>query len=479
MFSQNISVSLHPIDYGIIALYIIVLFGIGFRFARSKLEDTEDYLLAGRTLTLPAFVATLVSTWYGGILGVGEFSYRYGLSNWFVFGLPYYIFAAIFAFFLAGKVRETNLYTIPDRLYEFYDRKTGLLGSLFTFLMISPAPYILMLAVLINLLFGWSMVLSVTAGTLFSIIYVYFGGFRSVVKTDFFQFILMFLGFILILTIAVSRFGGWHFLTSHLPPRHLTLSGGNSAQYILVWFFIALWTLVDPGFHQRCYGAKSAKVAKNGILVSIGFWGLFDFLTTFTGLYARAIRPDIPALMSYPVLAETLLPPVLKGLFYLGMIAVIMSTIDSFSFLSAVTIGRDFLWRLRGNVQEDRSQYYTRIGLVITGLISIVLVLLIPSVIDLWYTIGTLFIPALLFPLLSTYFSRRMISGTGAFLSSLSGFLIAAAWYGAGMLSSQSGAPQYPLGIEPLYPGLIVSGLIYLQAYIRSASLEPAESEHG
>jgi len=470
MFSQDISVTLHPIDYGIIALYIVVLFGIGFRFARSKLENTEDYLLAGRTLTLPGFVATLVSTWYGGILGVGEFSYQYGLSNWFVFGVPYYIFAAIFAFFLAGKVRETNLYTIPDRLYEFYDRKTGLVGSLFTFLMISPAPYILMLAVLINLLFGWSMVLSVIAGTLFSIVYVYFGGFRSVVKTDYFQFILMFLGFVLILMIAVSRYGGWQFLTSHLPPRHLTLSGGNSAQYILVWFFIALWTLVDPGFHQRCYGAKTARVAKHGILVSIGFWGLFDFLTTFTGLYARAIRPDIPALMSYPVLAETLLPPVLKGLFYLGLIAVIMSTVDSFSFLSAVTIGRDFLWRLRESAGEDRSQYYTRIGLVLTGVISIALVLLIPSVIDLWYTIGTLFIPALLFPLLSTYFSARTISGTGAFLSSVAGFGMSAIWYLAGMMVMHNGNPQYPLGIEPLYPGLFLSGVVYLVAYLRTAS---------
>jgi len=469
MFSQKISIALHPIDYGIIALYIIVLFGIGFRFARSKLDDTEDHLLAGRNLTLPGFVATLVSTWYGGILGVGEFSYQYGLSNWIVFGVPYYIFAAIFAFFLAGKVRETNLYTIPDRLYEFYDRKTGLLGSLFTFLMISPAPYILMLAVLINLLFGWSMVLSVITGTLFSIVYVYFGGFRSVVKTDYFQFILMFLGFVLILVIAIFRYGGWHFLTSHLPPRHLTLSGGNSVQYILVWFFIALWTLVDPGFHQRCYGAKTAKVAKNGILVSIGFWGLFDFLTTFTGLYARAIHPDIPALMSYPVLAETLLPPVLKGLFYLGMIAVIMSTVDSFSFLSAVTIGRDFLWRLRGNAEEDRSQYYTRIGLVLTGVISIVLVLLIPSVIDLWYTIGTLFIPALIFPLLSTYFSPRTISGTDAFLASLAGFGTSAFWYIAGMLTSHTGSSSYPLGMEPLYPGLFASGAVYLQAYIRSA----------
>ena len=57
------------------------LFGVVHRGA-------AEYLVMGRTLALPAFVATLVSTWYGGVLGVGEYSYRYGISNWLVFGLP-------------------------------------------------------------------------------------------------------------------------------------------------------------------------------------------------------------------------------------------------------------------------------------------------------------------------------------------------------------------------------------------------------
>lgn len=465
--SSDLSVSLHPVDYLLIALYIVLLIVIGFRFAKSKLEDTEDYLLAGRTLTLPAFVATLVSTWYGGILGVGEFSYQYGLSNWLVFGAPYYVFAAIFAFVLARKVRESNHFTIPDRLYEYYDRKTGLLGAFFTFLMVTPAPYILMLAVLINLLLGWSMLISILVGTLFSVVYVYFGGFRSVIKTDALQFALMFIGFIAIVVIAFTKFGGLSFLKSHLPHENLTWSGGNSLQYILVWFFIAIWTLVDPGFHQRCYGAKSGKVAKNGILISIGFWAIFDFLTTATGMYARAILPDVPPLMSYPMLAETLLPPVVKGLFYVGMLAVIMSTIDSFSFLSAVTIGRDFLWRLIGSKEDDRSPIYTQFGLIATAIVAIGMVLAIPSVIDLWYTIGTLFIPALLYPLISTYLSKRAISANIAFAISLAGFLTSFGWYLWGTTHQAAGWPQYPLGIEPLYPGLIVGGVLYLFGWMK------------
>ena len=49
---------------------------------------------------------TLVSTWYGGILGVGEFSYRYGISNWVIQGVPYYVFALFFAFLLAKRIGQ-------------------------------------------------------------------------------------------------------------------------------------------------------------------------------------------------------------------------------------------------------------------------------------------------------------------------------------------------------------------------------------
>ena len=62
------------IDFVPIALYIILLLFFGFK-ARHKDADKSEFLLSRRTLSIPAFVATLVSTWYGGILGVGEFVY--------------------------------------------------------------------------------------------------------------------------------------------------------------------------------------------------------------------------------------------------------------------------------------------------------------------------------------------------------------------------------------------------------------------
>ncbi len=457
-------IHLAPSDIAVIFLYFGAVIFVGFRAARKSRGTEEDFLLAGRSLTLPIFVMTLVSTWYGGILGVGEFSYRYGISNWVVQGVPYYIFAAIFALFLAKKIRATGLYTIPDKLEAEYDRKTAILGSILTFILMTPAPYILMLSVFLQMLFGWSMALCLFVTAVVAASYLYVGGFRSDVETDVLEFFLMFAGFAVILPFSYMKFGGTDFLTSHLPPLHLTWHGGNSAQYIIVWFFIALWTLVDPAFHQRCYAAKDGSVAQRGILISIIFWLAFDFLTATAGLYARAAIPGLSEPMrAYPLLAETVLPPLAKGLFYVGMLATIMSTLNTLAFVSAQTLGRDFWLRLKGiplgsASSEQSSLRSTQACLVISFLLSIGLALLIPSVINMWYTIGTVIIPGLLIPLMSSYFVRWKIAPGMAFLSMLSGWLVSSGWLVAGQ--GQGGG--YPLNVEPMYPGLAASAFVWI-----------------
>jgi len=443
------------VDEAIIALYFGGVLAVGFLTARKQGKETVEYLLAGRSLTTPIFVMTLVSSWYGGILGVGEFSYRYGISNWVVQGAPYYVFAFVFAFLLAGRIRKTDFATIPDKLHASYGKPTAVLGAVLTFFLMTPAPYILMTAVLLELLTGWGYLFCVIVGTLASTIYLYSGGFRSDVNTNVFEFILMFTCFAVILPFSYDKLGGFDFIRTHVPPLHLTWNGGNSIQFVVVWFFIALWTLVDPSFHQRCYAAKTPKVAKRGILWSILFWFIFDAMTATAGLYARAAIPDLKQpVMAYPALAELVLPPIAKGLFYVGMFATIMSTLNTLMFVSATTLGRDIVWRL--NDQRGNDVGWTKAGLLVAGALSIGLSLAIPSVIKLWYTIGTVIIPGLLVPLVMSYFPRLTVSSRYAFVAMMMGWLVSLTWLVAGW-SQQIGAENYPLGVEPMYPGLIAS----------------------
>ena len=452
-------VHLSIVDLILLGVYFAAVLFIGFRAARKRKSGSDDYLLAGRTLTLPVFVATLVSTWYGGILGVGEYSYRYGLSNWFVFGVPYYFFALIFALFLAKKIRATNLYTIPDQLEHAFDRRTAIAGGILTFFLISPAAYVLMLGVLAQLMFGVDLTLAIVITTLVTIVYLYNGGFRSDVWANVFEFVLMFLGFALIIIFSYFKFGGLSYIQSHVPPLHMTWNGGHTPSYILVWFFIALWTIVDPAFHQRCYAAKDGKTARNGILVSIGFWFVFDFMTTSAGLYARASIPGLSQPMySYPLLAEIALPAVAKGLIYIGMLATIMSTLSSLTLISAITIGKDIVGRWKGADHQDPVvTRWTKYGLLITAVVSIALAIAVPSVVGLWYTIGTCIIPGLLIPVVSSYFERLRIPAVYAYGAMLNGWFISTASLLTGILHHGKFGPMYWFGIEPMYPGLFVA----------------------
>lgn len=448
-------------EYFLLALYLVGLFVLGFMRSRAGSDSMEEYLVAGRRLSLPAFVATLVSTWYGGILGVGEFSYKFGISNWLVFGAPYYLYAIIFALFIAGRAWRTKFYTIPDQLEKAYGRRASLAGAFFIFILSTPAPYVLMIGVLCRMLFGWPLWLGVILGALLSMIYAFRGGLAAIVRTEILQFLLMYAGFIVILVFAVSRFGGWQFLTTNLPPSHLTWHGENSPQYILVWYFIALSTLVDPTFYQRCYAAKSENVARRGILVSVGCWMVFDFMTTATGLYAAAILPDLanPA-ESYPQLAVTLLPPLARGLFFLALLATIMSTIDGYAFLSAISLGKDVLWKIYGRGNEQRVTFFSRLGLLVTFGLAAGIALWSKSVVDIWYQLGSLATPALLVPLASS-FSEKWKMPSPAVLPAM---LLSAALSGLWMGTGTNG--EYWLGLQPIYVGLAAAVLCFILARI-------------
>jgi SSS family solute:Na+ symporter len=93
--------------------------------------------------------------------------------------------------------------------------------------------------------------------------------------------------------------------------------------------------------------------------------------------------------------------------------------------------------------------------MVVSFALSVWLALVMPSVIQMWYTIGTVVIPGLLVPLMATYFERTAIRPRYAFASMLFGWGASLLWLLAGTHGGL--AAEYPFGIEPMYPGLLVS----------------------
>lgn len=453
-------ISFSSFDLIVILLFFLTVLLIGFYAGRKTGNAASDYLLSGRELSLFLFVAVNVSTWYGGILGVGEFTYRYGLVSWFTQGLPYYIFAFLFALFFAKKIREASLFTIPDKLTEVYGKKVGLVSAVIVFVLVSPAPYLLMTSSIISLLFGIDIFPALLISLFLSIVYLIKGGFRSNVYVDVFQFFVMFAGFILIVIFSAIKFGAIDFLKASVPEQHLQITGGMSPTLLIVWFLIALWTFADPGFHQRCYAAKSGMIAKWGIIISIFFWALFDFLTTTTGLFAKAVLSELEnPVLAFPLFAEKVLPVGVKGVFYAALFATIISTQVSFLFLSGTTIGRDLIFRIKKDADEEKIKSYTITGLLIAGTIAIFLAYFIPSVIEIWYTIGSLFIPGIILPVSSGYYPKLRVSNKIILAEMITAFVTSTTWY---FFRNEFADISIIGEIEPMLVGLLFSAGIHL-----------------
>jgi len=457
-----VTADLFTFDWILILIYFLILIWISWKKGWQS-DNEEEFLLSGRKVTIPAFVATLVSTWYGGILGVGEFSYQFGISQWLIFGVPFYLFSALFAVYLAGKIRMNKALTIPEAIADRYSPLAGRISALPIFILVSPAPYILMMGVLFQFMIGGDTPYLTYASlvALFSVLYITVGGFGAVIRTDMLQIILMFSGFAMLLLFAIAEFGGFGTLFSALPDPHKDFTGGFSWQYIIVWFFIALWTFVDPSFHQRAAAADSPETARNGIFISIGFWAFFDFLTCFTGLYAFVILGSglEEPVLSYPILADRLLPIGLKGLFFVTLLATIMSTLDSYLFISGQTLGRDFLSKYFQSKQPNR---LTRAGILISALLGILLTIIYPSVIDLWYVIGSVCIPGLLIPVLGIYIRPFLLRRSYAVVALLLPIMVSLVWLIMGTLFPSDNQGYLYLGIEPFYPGLLVAMVIWM-----------------
>jgi Na+/proline symporter len=130
-----------------------------------------------------------------------------------------------------------------------------------------------------------------------------------------------------------------------------------------------------------------------------------------------------------------------------------MSTVDSYSFLAASTFGRDIVWRIF-KVPDRKTTFYTRIGLVLSAVIALVAALYFKSVVDIWHHFGSVGTPALLIPLFFAFVGKRRMPPKIALVSVVLSGGVSLVWLLSAYFRTDG---SYWLGIEPIFPGLVVS----------------------
>ena len=447
----------HWADWAVFFMVLAATVAAAFYGSRRLKKKNKDhsmsalaYLLMGRQLTLPLFVATLVATWYGGIFGVNEITFNYGIYNFVTQGAFWYIAYLIFAFFIAERVAKYQSLTLPDLTGQMFGPKSSKVAAVFTFFYITPVAYVLSLGMFLHMVFGIGILPGMVLGTAFTALYTAWGGFRSVVFSDLIQFFVMCSAVLLVVLFSVHAFGGLSFLKANLPASHFTLTGGNSWMNTLIWGFIALSTLIDPSFYQRCFAAKSPQIVKKGILISTFIWFCFDLCTTTGSLYARAVLPQAEPGQAYFFYAIQLLPVGLKGFFVAGVLAIILSTLNSFLFIASNTLSFDLLRHRFKNVVLSN-----RVAIFGVGAVAILMAQLFHgSFKEIWLILGSYFSACLLVPILMGYLSPGRISDKLFVCTSLTSAAAMTIW---------RFVPKHEVleALDPFYVG-VATGLILI-----------------
>ena len=411
---------LSPLDWILFCLALLVTFmaivygqRLKDQLPEKEKQGTLELLLMGRRLTLPLFVGTLVATWYGGIFGVTTLTFEKGIYNFVTQGVFWYFSYLIFAFLLVKKVKKFEAMSLSDLAGKMIGPKAEKTTAILNFLNLLPLAYVISLGLFLQALFGGDLFINSGIGLFIVVIYSLWGGFRAVIFSDLVQFFFMVLSVLLIVIFAWSTFGSPLWLLDNLPPSHLDWTGGESLWVLLVWGFIAFSTLVDPNFYQRCFAAKDEKTARNGIFISIIFWIIIDCCTTLGALYAKAVLPHANSQNAYLQFAIHVLPSGFRGLMLAGILATILSTLDSYLFTASTCLSYDMI-----NVKNKFKLWHHHVALVLIAILALLVSHLFEgSVILVWRTLGGFSAATLLIPLMLAHLFPGKINDSLFFLS--------------------------------------------------------------
>jgi SSS family solute:Na+ symporter len=439
--------------------YLVVLFIFGLHLTK-RLKKKEDFLVAGRTLTAPVLVGTLLATWIGSgdIFSVSDLSYNHGYSSLIGSGGGW--LGIIIVFFIAGRVRKFGQFTVPDILEARYNTGARILATIAT---------IIAYLTIVSYQFrggGWVLniitdnKLPIKSGIIivavFVITYTLLAGMISVAYLDIFNGIIMIAGILFALPFLIHHVGGMEYIAANVTPRSHPFLGNmtwiQAMGYFVPTFLLALG---NANMYQRFFSARDEREARKSvvgwvlgvILLGVALQSLAVVGSSyFKGLEAKEAGKIIILVAHKGV-------PVAVGCFLLvAIMAIITSTANSFLLVPATNVIRDIYQRFINPTLPDKKMIlYSRLTVIVLGVISYSLISFFPRILDAAYAAYTVYGAGITPALIAVFFWKRA-TAQGGVLSILGGLVTTVVWE---VINKVQG--QLPLGVPAIYPALICS----------------------
>jgi SSS family solute:Na+ symporter len=451
LFASGVAVThrtLAPVDLVIIAVYFVLVFGIGFYFSRKE-RTSEDYFLAGRNIGWFAigaslFVSNISTEHFIGLAGSGATSgLAAGNFEWEASVILLLLGWVFVPFYL-----RSNVFTMPEFLERRFNRNcaTYLASiSIIAYIFTKISVHLYAAAIVLERVVGWNqwtaaIILVVATG-----IYTIAGGLAAVIYTDLVQTLILLAGAIALTFIGLDKVGGFSALRAAVPASYFHMVKPISdpdfpwtgiffgAPILGIWYWCT-----DQVIVQRVLSAKDEGHAKAGTIFA-GFLKILPvFLLVVPGIIAFALYPQLFTIangsvtngdIAFPTAVVNLLPTGFVGLMIAALLAALMGAMSSVFNSASTMVTLDFYKKLRPAASEKQLVSFGRIatgGMVVLGLLWVPFIHVLSA--QLWVYLQS--VQAYISPPIAVCFIFGILwprlNGQGAISSLLVGFVLGA-----------------------------------------------------
>jgi SSS family solute:Na+ symporter len=473
---------LAPIDIAIIALYFIIVFGIGFYFSRKE-RTSEDYFLAGRNIGWFAigaslFVSNISTEHFIGLAGSGATSgLAAGNFEWQASMILLLLAWVFVPFYL-----RSNVFTMPEFLERRFNRScaTYLASiSIIAYIFTKISVHLYAAAIVLERVVGWNQWTAAIILVIATGIYTIAGGLAAVIYTDLIQTLILLAGAIALTFIGLDKVGGFSALRAAVPSSYFHMVKPITdpdfpwtgiffgAPILGIWYWCT-----DQVIVQRVLSAKDEGHAKAGAIFA-GFLKILPvFLLVIPGIIAFALYPQLFHIVNgsvtngdiaFPTAVVNLLPTGLVGLMIAALLAALMGAMSSVFNSASTMVTLDFYKKFRPQASESQLVTFGRIatgGMVVLGLLWVPFIHLLSA--QLWVYLQS--VQAYISPPITVCFIFGILwprlNGQGAITSLLAGFVLGATRFILEVLDKthhyNSGAIRWLIDINFLHYAILM-----------------------
>jgi SSS family solute:Na+ symporter len=420
------------INVVIIAVFLFGMIIVGL-VSFKRIKSLNSFYVGDRSGGTISITGSLLATIIGGssTLGIAGLGYAKGLVGawWMLVGS---IGLGVVAFWLARRIREYGVYTLPEILERQYGSNViRIIASLL--ISISwvgiIAGQIIAAGKILSLLWPENLnAVMIVVGSIF-VLYTVLGGQYSIIRTDVLQFVILIIGILICGLLGYAHTGGYQSIAERIPETFFSFPVSpafNWYDLLIFLFFVGTTFLVGPDIYSRLFCSRNPEIARRSSLLTAIIMIPLAFIIASIGIFARALLPGIPPESAFPALVMHTIPTGFNGLVIASLLAAIMSSADTCLLTTGTIITADVINPIsRFRISEKALLIISRFAVIVVGLFSIVIALKIKGIIAALLLAYTVYSAGLVVPVVFGFYSKRLrLNAVGAISAILGGGLL-------------------------------------------------------